>query len=128
VPLAEVAVSSIAAHLERFGTGEHGLVLHEDGRPVPRHRFGAVWRSLRKRAELPTSAVFHGCRHTYASTLLSGGVSVAAAAEYLGHTPAVLLQIYAHLIPQDHDRARAVVQAAFVDPRTGDAAPTADSL
>jgi hypothetical protein len=40
-------------------------------------------------------------------------VSVAAAADYLGHSPAVLLKTYAHLIPADHDRARAVVQAAF---------------
>jgi integrase len=113
VPLADVARDSLVAHLERFGPGEHGLVIHEDGRPVRRQRFGKVWRSLRKRAELPESAVFHGCRHTYASNLLSGGVSVAAAAEYLGHTPAVLLKTYAHLMPADHDRARAVVQAAF---------------
>lgn len=29
---------------------------------------------------------------------------VAAAAEYLGHSPAELLGTYAHLVPQDHDR------------------------
>jgi hypothetical protein len=49
--------------------------------------------------------------------LLSGGVSVAAAAEYLGHSPAVLLSVYAHLVPADHDRARAVIAAAFASPR-----------
>jgi integrase len=32
--------------------------------------------------------MFHALRRTYASTLLSGGVSVAAAADYLGHSPA----------------------------------------
>lgn len=37
----------------------------------------------------PPAARYHDTRHTYASTLLSGGVSVAAAAEYLGHSPAV---------------------------------------
>ena len=46
---------------------------------------------------------------TFASTLLSGGVSVAAAADYLGHSPAMLLSTYAHLMPADHDRARAAV-------------------
>ena len=46
--------------------------------------------------------------------LLSGGVSVAAAADYLGHSPAELLRTYAHLVPQDHDRARSIVQAALV--------------
>jgi integrase len=79
---------------------------------VRRQRFGQVWRSLRERAGLP-AATFHQLRHTYASTLLSGGVQVAAAADYLGHSPAVLLRTYAHLMPADHDRARAVVQAAF---------------
>lgn len=112
VPLADVAVEGLARHVEEHGTGAEGLLLHEDRRPVRRQRFGKVWRSLRTKAEMP-SARFHDCRHTYASTLLSGGVSVPAAAEYLGHSPAVLLRTYAHLVPADHDRARAVVQAAF---------------
>ncbi len=115
VPLADVAIEDLAAHIEKYGAGEEGLLLHEDGRAVKRQRFGQVWRSLRTRAEMP-AARFHDCRHTYASTLLSGGVSVAAAADYLGHSPGVLLETYAHLVPADHDRARAVVQAAFAKP------------
>jgi integrase len=114
VPLADVAVTYLASHLERFGTGEHGLVLHENGRPVRRQRLDDVWEIVRDAAVLPGSR-YHDCRHTYASTLLSGGVSVAAAAEYLGHTPAVLLKTYAHLMPADHDRARSVVDAAFAE-------------
>jgi hypothetical protein len=30
-----------------------------------------------------------------------------------GHSPAVLLGTYAHLMPADHDRARSAVEAAF---------------
>ncbi|HUP75602.1 MAG TPA: site-specific integrase [Acidimicrobiales bacterium] len=112
VPLADPVVNALAAHVERHGTGEQGLLLHEDGSPVRRHRFGVIWRDLRASAELP-KARFHDTRHTYASTLLSGGVSVAATAEYLGHSPAMLLSVYAHLMPADHDRARAVVERAF---------------
>lgn len=113
VPLADAVVEALASHVERFGTGEHGLVLHgQDGAPMSRQRFGLRWRNLRASAGLP-AARFHDTRHTYASVLLAGGVSVAAAAEYLGHSPAVLLGTYAHLVPQDHDRARATVQAAF---------------
>lgn len=114
VPLADVAVEALAQHVERFGTGVDGLILHEAGQAVPRQRFGHVWRAIRRRAGLP-AARFHDTRHTFASTLLSGGVSVPAAAEYLGHTPAVLLKTYAHLVPADHDRARSAVQAAFAD-------------
>ncbi len=49
---------------------------------------------------------YHDSRH--ASVLLSGGVSVAAVADYMGHSPAVLLKTYAHLIPADNDRAQSV--------------------
>ena len=48
-----------------------------------------------------------------AAGALSEGVSVAAAAEYLGDTPGVVLGTYAHLMPADHDRARAAAEAAF---------------
>jgi integrase len=112
VPLADVAVTYLASHLEHFGTGEHGLVLHDNGQPLRRQRLDDYWVDLRDRAGVRYCR-YHDCRHTYASTLLSGGVSVAAAAEYLGHTPAVLLKTYAHLMPADHDRARAVVESAF---------------
>ncbi|MGI8751210.1 MAG: tyrosine-type recombinase/integrase [Acidimicrobiales bacterium] len=112
VPLADGPLADLARHLETHGADADGLVLHEAGQAVRRQRFGAVWRSLRARADLP-AARFHDTRHTFASVLLSGGVPVAAAADYLGHTPSVLLKTYAHLAPADHDRARSVVQAAF---------------
>ncbi len=113
VPLADAVVASLARHVELFGTGRDGLLLHgQDGRPIRRQYFGDIWQELRARAGLPR-ARFHDTRHTYASVLLSGGVSVAAAAEYLGHSPAVLLGVYAHLMPADHDRARSAVEAAF---------------
>jgi integrase len=113
IPLADPVLEELAHHLERHGTGRDGLLLHGvDGRPIRRQWFGDVWRTVRDRAGLP-DARFHDTRHTYASVLLSGGVSVAAAAEYLGHSPAVLLGVYAHLMPAEHDRARSAVAAAF---------------
>lgn len=114
VPLADAVVEALAVHLERFGAGEHGLLLHApNGSAMRRQMFGEWWRKTRATADLPV-ARFHDTRHTFASVLLSGGVSVAAAAEYLGHSPAELLRTYAHLVPQDHDRARSIVQDAFV--------------
>jgi integrase len=115
IPLADVALENLARHIETFGAGSDGLVLHLDGRPVRRNRFGQIWRGTRRRAELP-SVRFHDTRHTYAALLLSGGISVAAVADYMGHSPATLLSTYTHLIPADHDRARGVVQAAFSAP------------
>ena len=111
VPLAAFVVDAISAHVEEYGTGAYGLVLHHKGEPVRRATFGKFWRQTREKAGIETR--YHDCRHFYASTLLSQSVPVAATAEYLGHSPAVLLSTYAHLIPEDHDRARGAVEAAF---------------
>jgi integrase len=111
-PRADVAPSGLSTHLEEFGSGQDGLILHHDGHRVARRQFGDVWRVVRKRAGLPDRR-YHDARHTFASVLLLGGVSIPAAAEYLGDSPAVLLATYAHLIPADHDRARSAVQSAF---------------
>lgn len=71
-------------------------------------------------------ARFHDTRRTYAAILLSGGVSVAAVADYMGHSPITLLKVYAHLIPADHDRVRSVIQSAFTDRFTSSRGPHAD--
>jgi integrase len=126
VPLADVAVAALAAHVKEYGTGAYELVLHNEGRPLSSPRFGEVWRTLRSEAGLSNTARFHNTRHTYASTLLSGGVSVAATADYMGHSPAELLKTYAHMIPADHERARSVVQAAFAKASPDDAARSAE--
>jgi integrase len=115
VPLADSVVQALAHHVEVHGVGRDELVLHgPDGRPLRRQRFGELWRRLCDSARLP-AAKFHTTRHTYASVMLQAGVSVPTAAEYLGHSPGVLLATYAHLLPGDHDRARLAVEAAFTD-------------
>jgi hypothetical protein len=124
IPLANFAVAEFAAHAEDHGTGRDGVLLHEKGRPLRRQRLGQVRRSVRSggRPEKGPTCLTPGLMTpgTYASVLLSGGVSVAAVADYLGHSP-VLLRTYAHLMPADHERARSAVDAAFTsgatDPR-----------
>lgn len=113
VPLADSTVTVLAALLEARGTGVDGLLLHEAGRAVHAARFGYLWRQARRRAEVSPTARFHDTRHTFASVLLSEGVSVAATADYLGDTPGVVPGTYTHPMPADHDRARAAVEAAF---------------
>ena len=72
------------------------------------------------------AARYHDTRHTYASILLSGGVSVAAAADYLGHSPAELLKTYATWFRRITKRARSVVQAAFAKAAADTSARTAE--
>ncbi len=54
VPLADSTVAALAAHVERFGTGQDGLLVHEDDQAVNAARFGYLWRQARKRAGLGT--------------------------------------------------------------------------
>lgn len=57
---------------------------------------------------------FHALRHHYASVLLDAGVSIAAIADYLGHSdPGFTLRTYAHLMPASEDRARSAIDAVF---------------
>jgi integrase len=111
VPLAAFVVDALAAHIAKHGLGEHDLILHQpDGRPVDSNRFGAVGRSARKATDAP-SVDYHDCRRTFASILLSQGVSVKAVADWLGHaSPVVTLEVYSHLMPVDEDRARTVIK------------------
>jgi integrase len=51
---------------------------------------------------IPAKVRFHDLRHTVASLLLSGGHSLRAVAQRLGHSdPAMTLRVYAHCLPND---------------------------
>jgi integrase len=116
VPLACFVVEALSAHLARFPREPGGLVLLDaHGLPVCSGTFGHHWRRAVKAAGAP-GLRYHDLRHTYASTLLSRGVSIKAVADWLGHaSPTVTLSTYAHLMPTDDDVARGVLDEAFAD-------------
>ena len=113
IPLADVVVEQLAEHVRQYGTGVDGVLLHRDGVLVGRNRFGDLWRATVGRAGLP-GVRMHDLRHTYASTMLSQGVSIAAVAGWLGHdSPATTLKVYAHFMPEDADRGRVAIDRAW---------------
>lgn len=60
----------------------------------------------------------HQLRHHYASVMLADGVSIKELAEYLGHRdPAFTLRIYAHMLPDSHERARQAIDRRRFRPR-----------
>lgn len=52
---------------------------------------------------------WHDLRHHHASVLLPAGISPALVAERLGHDVKTLLTTYAHVIRNDDERVRAII-------------------
>lgn len=111
IPLSDDVVSLIAAHLAEYGPGVDGTVFSAEGGVLMGHnRIGKMMSDAAGRAGVV--ATFHMLRHTAASRFLSGGLSVPATAELMGHSAAVLLTTYAHFMKADEDRAREIMSKA----------------
>lgn len=114
IPLASFVVDALADHLRRFPAEPGELVIRNpNGYAVRASIFSNAWRPAVAKAGAEGIG-YHSLRHTFASTLLSRGVSVKAVADWLGHSsPAITLTTYAHLMPADEDVARTVLDAVL---------------
>jgi integrase len=94
-----------------------GLVFTNNGEPWGRKALARGWHRAadlldEQGTPLPAGARgWHTLRHTVASRLLEAGVPPAEAAQMLGHSPAQLLTIYAHVV--DRAAADARLRAAL---------------
>jgi integrase len=114
IPLPSLVVDRLAAHLAVHGEGRPDGPLFTDpsGRPLVYRVWKRHWQAANDAAGLDVST--HALRHFCASVLLSGGASVKQVQTLLGHsTAAITLRVYAHLIPGDDDRTRALMDAAL---------------
>jgi integrase len=110
VPLPQVVVDALAAHLADFPPGPDGFVFTLGGQPVTRQSFGRLWRPAARTAGLPEGTGLHLLRHFYASLLIRYGESVKTVQARLGHATAVeTLDTYSHLWPDSADRTRDAV-------------------
>jgi integrase len=115
VPLADVVLDELSAHLATFPAGPDGLVCtYQDGGPIKRNRFGAMWRQSVARAGLERSFRYHDLRHHFASALIAGNCSIKAVQHALGHASAKeTLDTYAHLWPDSDDLTREAINTAW---------------
>jgi integrase len=76
--------------------------------------------SALKRAKLPSDYRFHDLRHTVATLMLANGVDFPTVAAILGHSRnSTTLDIYAHAVPSNLNRAVDALQRALRSARGG---------
>ncbi len=107
--------AALRGHLCEFGLGPEGLLFTtEQGWPVTRGTAGELWRVATAGMGLRPRSGWHELRHYHASLLLAEGLSPRAVADRLRHEdPAKTLRTYAHLWPDDEDRAVAAAEHAL---------------
>ena len=114
IPLPQVVVDALAAHLAEFPAAPDGLVFTLTGKPITRQAFGHKWRAAVETAGLPAGTGFHALRHYYASLLIRHGESVKTVQARLGHASAVeTLDTYSHLWPDSEDRTRDAIDSVL---------------
>ena len=116
VPIDQVTVEVLAAHLAAFPAGPGGLVFaNRDGvRPLTGREVSKYWRRAVGRAGIGRPVSVKEMRHFYASALIAAGRPVTEVQARLGHAHAsITLDVYSHLFESDQDRSRGVLDAVF---------------
>lgn len=115
VPLPQVVVDSLAAHVAEFGTGiDQMLFTAKDCGMLNRDYVTRAFRDAASTSGAPVGARLHDLRHYYASLLIRHGESVKVVQARLGHSSAKeTLDTYSHLWPDSEDRTRSAVDAVL---------------
>lgn len=120
VPVPPELVAILRAHLEEFGTDDHGRLFRgERGGPVPVRLYGAVWRKARERVFVPEVAAGplarrpYDLRHACVSTWLNAGVEPTRVAEWAGHSVEVLYRVYAKCLHGGDEAAKRKIMDAM---------------
>jgi integrase len=111
VPVDDVVLEAVTAHMQRWQPGPGGLlVTNRLGRPTRRSSFGDCWRAAVEEVGVPTGTRFHELRHFYASALIRAGLHPKELQVRLGHaTISETMDTYGHLFPDSEDLGRGVL-------------------
>lgn len=119
VAIAQVVIDGIEEHIEEFGVHASGLLFcSQIGTPL---RPSTLWEAWNRAArEVGTDATPHDLRHYFASMQIRAGTSIKSLQLMLGHKSATeTWDTYGHLVGDEDERARAVIQAALGAPSPG---------
>lgn len=113
IPIADVVVDAISTHVRDFGHHESGLLFTTDvGAFIGTSTLHGAWQRAARR--VGTDATPHDLRHYFASVQIRGGLSIKVLQALLGHKSAVeTWDTYGHLMGDEDDRSRAVIDMAL---------------
>jgi integrase len=84
-----------------------------DGSAYPPDKLSRDWGNVVRDRKLP-KVMFHGLRHSHASALIAAGLDIVTVSKRLGHgSPAITLQVYAHLFNQTDKVAAEAIERAI---------------
>ena len=115
IPLPQVVVDSLAAHVAEYGTGIDGMLFTApDGSMLNRDYVTRSFNRAAAASHAPAGTRLHSLRHYYASLLIRHGESVKVVQARLGHASAQeTLDTYSHLWPDSEDMTRAAIDAVL---------------
>ncbi len=118
IGVADFVLEAVAAHVATYGTHRSGLIFtSEVGSPVGTSVLHRTWSIAARTVD--TRATHHDLRHYFASIQIAGGCSIKKLQHQLGHKSATeTWDTYGHLIGDEDDHSRAVIQAALGDQLT----------
>lgn len=97
---------------------KRNVVFQREGKPYEQNFVRRVFKSALEKAGIRQMRV-HDIRHTYASLLLSDGVSPVYVKEQLGHSSIQMtVDIYGHLIPNDNRHVVNILDTHLNAPQT----------
>ena len=98
VPLCDDAMTALLSRRERASSE---LVFDTKGKAFTEDRASYLFRKALRASKIQGKLHFHSLRHTFASWLVQGGVSLFQVAKLLGHSSTAVTEIYAHLVPSE---------------------------
>lgn len=78
-------IKSIRANFAEPGTNTHYLISNPRGKRRGREHFAAILQDITKDLAIPGKVNLHRLRHSFATSLLTAGMSLSAIKELLGH-------------------------------------------
>lgn len=116
IPVAQVVLDAICEQVDTYGRHGSGVIFTtESGSPLTTSTLHAAWQKAAR--QVGADATPHSLRHYFASIQIRAGQSVKVLQALLGHKSAVeTWDTYGHLMGDEDDRSRTVIEDALGNP------------